>query len=65
MGDGLLSVRSQELFCNSSALLLGYGFTYKTDNKKKNNIYKKTWEPLVSQIKNFLRKCPFTGQPKT
>jgi hypothetical protein len=40
MGDGLLPARCQELFYNFSSLLLGYGVTYKTDNKSKNNIHK-------------------------
>jgi hypothetical protein len=36
----------------------------KTKNKIK-TIFTKIWEPLMAQIKNFFRKCPFTGPPKT
>jgi hypothetical protein len=57
MGDGLLPVRCQELFCSFSALLLGYGVTYKTYNKKKNNTYKNTGATCGSN-KELLEKMP-------
>jgi hypothetical protein len=64
MGDDLLPEICQELFCNFRALLLGYGVTYKHKTKEK-TIFKKTWEPLMVEIKNFFIKFPFTRPPKT
>jgi hypothetical protein len=43
---------------------LGGGVAYKTENERK-TIFTKTWEPLMAQVKNFFRKCPFTGPPNT
>ena len=64
MGNGFLLVRCQEIFYSFSALLLGYGVTYKTENKGK-TIFTNTWGPLMAKINIFFRKCPFTGPPKT
>jgi hypothetical protein len=56
MGDGLLPVRCQELFCSFSALLLGYGVTYKTEKKKK-NIYK-NMRVTCGSNRELLEKMP-------
>jgi hypothetical protein len=56
MGDGLLTVRCQELFCSFSALLLGCGDTL-NKKKKKKSIYKDTGATQVSN-KELLQKIP-------
>jgi hypothetical protein len=56
MGDGLLPVRCQELFCSFSALLLGCGVTLKKKKKKK-SIYKDTGSTQGSN-KELIQKIP-------
>jgi hypothetical protein len=56
MGDGLLPVRCQELFCSFSALLLGCGVTLKKKKKKK-SIYKDT-RAIQGSNKELPQKTP-------
>jgi hypothetical protein len=56
MGDDLISVRFQEIFFSFSALQLGYGVIYKTENKE-NNIYK-CMGATYGSSKELLQKMP-------
>jgi hypothetical protein len=53
---------------NSSAVSVPYFWAMESPIKlktKRKTIFTKTWEPFMAQVKNFFRKFPFTGTPKT